>query len=287
MAIALVEHSAAGFSDGGSGHVISFTGSPSVGHLDIVTVNSNTTVTTPSGFTIGRSRVSAQGSYIYYRIAAGGESANVTLTTSGNHSTAATWSRWSGASAIDVAVDAGVNASAGLTTPALSTGTLVATNELVVVLAALHNLSSGATPSAPSWSSGYTPLDTASDITGSGGNGAHVAAFVAYRTNAGTAAEAPNCTWTSNANDRYVLALTFTPAAAGSVDGALAATLPALTTATAGTAVTAGVLAATMPAISMSATAAPRIIARPNTGTTARPDTGRVIRPNTGTVTRP
>lgn len=247
MAASLVEHSAAGFSNGSGGRVIAFMGGPAAGQLDIITVNSNTVVATPSGFTLGRARVNSQGSYIFYRIAVGGESANVTITTSGDHSAAATWSRWTGAAAFDVGADNGVDSSSGLATPVLSVGPLTGTNELVVVLAALHNLSSGIVPNTPVWSAGYTALDTASDVTGPGGDGAHVAALTGYRTDAGTAAESPGVSWTGVASDRYILALAFTAAAA-----------PDSSTVT-----------------------------RPNTGTTTRPTTGLVVRPNTGRVTRP
>jgi hypothetical protein len=247
VAATLVEHAAAGFSNGSGGHAVAFSGGPAAGQLDVVTVNSNTVVATPTGFTLGRARVNSQGSYIFYRIAAGGEAAAVTITTAGDHSTVATWSRWAGAAAFDVAADAGVDSSSGLTTPALSTGALAGTNELVVVLAALHNLSSGVVPNTAVWSPGYTPLDTASDITGPGGDGAHVAALTGYRTDAGTAAESPNVSWTGVASDRYILAITFT--------------------------------AASVPDSS--------VVLRPNTGTTTRPSSGQVSRPNTGRVTRP
>jgi hypothetical protein len=243
----LVEHASVGFANGSGGHVVSFTGGPSAGQLDVVTVNSNTVVTTPTGFTVGRSRVNSQGSYLYYRFAVGGEPASVTITTAGDHSTVATWSRWSGAAAFDVAVDNGVDSSAGLTTPTQSTGALAGTGELVIAVAALHNLSAGLAPSSPAWSTGFTALDAASEMTGPGGDGAHVAAFTGYKTGAGTAAESPNVTWTNNANDRYLLVAAFT--------------------------------AAPVPDSS--------VIARPSTGITARPRTGTITRPNTGIITRP
>lgn len=249
MAASLLEHSSAGFSNSSGGHVIAFSGGPAAGQLDIITVNSNTVVATPAGFTLGRSRVSFQGAYIFYRIAVGGEVGNVTITTSGDFSTTAAWSRWAGAAAFDVAADNGVDNSSGLVTPALSTGALAGANELVVILAALHNLSSGVIPNTPIWAPGYTALDTASDVTGPGGDGAHVAAFTGYRTDAGTAAESPSVSWTAVATNRYILALTFT-----------AAVLP---------------------------DPGSGLVPRPNTGTTTRPSTGLVARPNTGRVTRP
>lgn len=226
MTAVLVEHSSAGFSNGNAGHVIAYSGGPTAGQLDVITANSNTVISTPSGFTLARSRVNSQGSYIWYRLATGGESANITITTNGDHSTAVTWSRWDNGVALDVAADNGVDSSSGLATPAVSTAALAEADELVVVLAALHNLSTGVVPSSPVWSSGYTALESASDVTGPGGDGAHVAALVGYRTDAGTAAESPSVTWTSPAGDRYALVATFTTSPLEPVDTAVGAGAP-------------------------------------------------------------
>lgn len=209
MSWSLVGSDGVGFADGNAGHVYAIpSGAPSAGQLDILMVNSNTVVTTPSGFSVARSRVNSQGSYIYYRFAVGGESANITITTSGDHPTDLLWSRWTGGSAFDIANDAGVDGVGGTTTPAVNSGTIAQAASLSVAFAALH---SGTGQTSPVWSAGYTALAQATNGTGSTG----VTAFGGYNTNAGTAAETPNCSWTTNASDRYILVAVFSPAAGG------------------------------------------------------------------------
>lgn len=203
MTWSLVGHNAVGFADGNSGHVYTPpAGAPSAGDLDILTVNSDTVVTMPSGWSLATQFINSQGSYLWYRVASGGEGSTVTITTSGNFDTALTWSRWQGGSALDVGVNAHVDGVSDTTAPAVSTGTLTTTGELVVAFAALH---SGGSPVNPVWSSGYTGLDAVSQ-------GA-VTAFTGYKTGAGTAAETPNVTWTSGMSDRYILVAAFTPSA--------------------------------------------------------------------------
>jgi hypothetical protein len=215
MTWTLVNDDTATFADGNAGHVYTLpSGAPSAGQLDVLCVNSDTLVSTPSttgaAWTLGPTFVGNQGAYLWYRKANGSEGATVTITTSGNFPTQVSWSRWGGESAADVNAVAHVDANDGTTTPAVSTGTLAATGELVVAFAALHGLhGAGTQPSAPSWSTGYTGMT--SDF--SGVTTADVAAFTAYNTSAGTASESPNVTWTNNIFDRYILVQTFTAAA--------------------------------------------------------------------------
>lgn len=195
-----------GFADGNAGHVITLV-APQAGDIDVFYVNSDTVVSTPSGFTLpaNASQVNNQGAYGFYRIATGSEGANVTITTSGNFNAVAGWSRWRGGLAFDVAAGAQINSAVGGATPAIDTGTLAGTNELVVVAALLHRLASPE-PNTPVWSTGYTGLTEVTQGTGTAG----VTQFTAYRTDAGTAAETPSATWTDGAFDRYAIALAFT-----------------------------------------------------------------------------
>lgn len=203
MSWSLVGHGSTGFADGNSGHVYTFgAGAPAAGDLDLLAVNSDTTVPTPpSGWTLpaGGTFVNNQGAYVYYRKAAGTEGATVTVTTNGNFDTDLIWARFSGADALDVAVNAHLDNIADTTTPAVSTGTLAVAGELSFAFAALHP---GAAATSPVWSAGYTDLEAVSQgvVTG----------FAAYKTTAGTAAETPSVTWTTTKNDRYIFVLTFT-----------------------------------------------------------------------------
>ncbi|GGK61468.1 hypothetical protein Sme01_03160 [Sphaerisporangium melleum] len=207
MAWSLVASDTAAFADGNAGHIFDLGSAPTVGDIDVLFVNSDTVVSTPAGWTLpsGGSLVTNQGAYVFYRIAVGGESSTVTITTSGDFNAAAGWSRWRGGKAFDVAGGAQVNSAVGGATPSLTLGPLAEANELVVVAALLHRLASP-TPSTPVWSSGYTSLTSVTQGTGNPG----CTQFVAYKTGAGTASETPSCTWTDGAFDRYILAVAFT-----------------------------------------------------------------------------
>lgn len=203
------------FADGNAGHVYTLpSGAPAAGQLDVLCVNSDTVVSTPStsgaAWTLGPSFVGNQGAYLWYRAAGGSEGATVTITTSGNFPTQVSWSRWGGESAADVNAVAHVDALDGTSTPAVSTGTLASARELVIAFAALHGIHGAQVPASPSWSPGYTPLT--SDLSGE--TSADVAAFVGYNANAGTAAESPSVSWTNAAFDRYMLVQAFVAAAA-------------------------------------------------------------------------
>lgn len=226
MTASLVTQSTFDFADGNAGHVCNLGSAPTIGQLDVLCVNSETTVSTPAGWLAAPTEVGGQGAYIFRRIASGGEASTVTITTAGNFDTVAQWSRWDNVNAADDAPKA-VASSAGTSTPAVSSAVLAATDELVVAFGALHTFP-GATPSAPSWSAGYTPL-TSQFRNNVGG-------FVSYKLNAGTPAESPSVSWTDSAVDRYIFGITFTtfasattgtgvfditaPAAAVSIDAA-------------------------------------------------------------------
>lgn len=207
MTASLVAADCVGFSDGNAGHVYTYpSGAPSVGQLDCFVVSSDTVVSTPSGYSVATSFVSSAGSYFFYRFAVGGEGTTTTITTTGDFNTSVTWSRWDGCTALDVAVNAHVETN-GTTTPAVSTGTLAGTNELVIAGGCLH---SGAQPTTFVYSSGYAQLGTPVTQIGSGGFATSVCE---YRTDAGTAAETPSISWTNNVTDRYILVAAFTTAA--------------------------------------------------------------------------
>jgi hypothetical protein len=220
VAWTLVASDAVGYADGGTGHVYTLpSGAPTAGDLDILAVNSDTVVSTPSGFTLAVSAVNSQGAYLYYRYASGSESGTVTITTSGSHPTVTGWQRWTGGLGFEVGVEAHVDTSSGSTTPAVSTGTLAGTGRLVVAHAALHALSPTA-PNTPVWSGGYTDAG----VTASNGSGGTAPAlFLGYNSSAGTAAEAPNVTWTQATTDRYILVAVFTPSAGGTTVNGTAA----------------------------------------------------------------
>lgn len=200
------------FADGNTGHACVFTaGAPLSGDYDLIYVNSDTVVATPTGFTATISSVGGQGAYAFTRLSNGSQTDTVTITTSGNFNAAVDWIRVHGATLIDtpngVAFTA-VDGSNGTSTPAVTTGTLSTATDLVTVAALLHSASSSA-PVTPVWSAGYTAVDTVS--LGTGGN--CVTQFTAVKVPAGTAAESPSVSWTNAIGDRYVFVVAFTASA--------------------------------------------------------------------------
>src|SRR5918995_1412912 len=192
------------FADGSAGHVIDLGSAPAVGERDVLCVNSNTTVSTPAGFALDEPAVTNQGAYVFSRVAAGGEGQTVTITTSGNHNTQVGWSRWANTTAVDAppTTNTQVNSSAGNNTPAHNTGAIAAAGSLAIAFGALHSIGALADQNTPVWSAGYTPMTDGT--IGSGATG--VRGYTAYNTNAGTAAETPQVSWSgSGCQNRYML----------------------------------------------------------------------------------
>lgn len=215
MPATLIDSDAVGFADGNAGHVYNFpAGAPAVGELDVIGINSDTTVSTPPGFTLpaNGSRVNNQGHYLFYRFAVGGEAASVTVTTNGNFNAALRWSRFSGVDAFEVAANAGLDSSSGTSTPAVSTGVLSTTTMLVVADAGLHGNTAG-TPTDPVWANAYTAMESITQGLG----GAAANGFSAYKTPVGTAAETPSVSWTNPQSDRYIIVAAFTTLAGATV----------------------------------------------------------------------
>lgn len=199
------------FNNGAAGHSCDLNAPPAAGQVDVLCINSNTTISSvvdPSGgaaWVLAPTSVGSQGSYIYRRTATGGEGQTVTITTNGNHNTIGSWSRWANLVAKDTDAVTPVDGVAATATPAHSTGVMAATDELVIAFGALHGLG-GIPPANPIWAAPYTPLTAAAQ--GAGGDG--VVAYVGYHDTAGPAAEAPSVSWTNSASDRYMLTLSFT-----------------------------------------------------------------------------
>lgn len=208
MAWNLVDSDAVGFADGNAGHVYTVpAGAPGASDLDILCINSNTVVTTPTGFDLRVNATNSQGAYIYTRI--GGSGTSITVTTSGNHNTDLIWSRWTGVNAYSTGNFARADNSNNTVLPALTTGALAETDMLLVAFGALHN-HDGALATAPVWINGFTGMEAISQ--GTAGTSSSVAGFVGYQTNAGTASVdiGASLSWTNNVRNRYGLWVAFT-----------------------------------------------------------------------------
>lgn len=199
----------------GSGHSYSFPGgAANANDLLTVCVSSDTTVSTPSGWSLAVSDIGNIGAYIFYKLATGGETA-VTITTSGNFPTAIAFIRYGGsatASPLDKTA-AARSTSFGAATPTATTATLTGTGELSLAAGCLGGLS-GAAQTGITWSTGYTGrLNQATAGTGS----TDQRILVADKYTAGTTAESANVSWTNSTNNQTQLIATFkaAPAAAG------------------------------------------------------------------------
>lgn len=213
MAFSKVDEKYTSFADGGTangstGHdVVGVNATTATaGDVDALFVGSDTTVTTPSGFTPVQSFVGNQGGYHFERICTGGESATIRVKTAGDFNTTALFQRWRGCGARDVAVNSHVDSNGALTSNAINSGTLAAATELVIVASVMTD-SVSAAPTLNAWSAGYTPGDGASSI----GTGATCSAgFISHKNPAGTAAETPSVSWTpDNLRNRYTFLVSY------------------------------------------------------------------------------
>lgn len=213
MAFSKVDEKYVSFADGGTangstGHdVVGVNATTaSAGDVDTLIVGSDTTVTTPTGFTLVQSFVGNQGGYHFERVCTGGESATIRVKTSGDFNTTALFQRWRGCGARDVAVNSHIDSNGALTSNAINSGTLAASTELVIVASVMTD-SVSAAPTLNAWSAGYTPGDGASSI----GTGASCSAgFISHKNPAGTAAETPSVSWTpDNMRNRYTFLVSY------------------------------------------------------------------------------
>lgn len=198
----VVGNGALGFAT--SGTSFDMGSAPTVGDFDVIGVNSDTTVSTPSGFTLLDSAVANQGSYFFYREAVGGEGQTVSITTTGDHEATLVWVRVRNAVGIDKNAKATAAGSSSGSTPTATTATLTDTGELAVAFAGLHRFA-GADPVTPIWSNSFTGLDL---VTQGTGNPA-CCAISAYKEGVGTSAVAVDVSWTNGCFDRDQYVVTF------------------------------------------------------------------------------
>ena len=237
MGWTLVNSATLTFADGASpGHTYTLpSGAPSTGELDIVCVNSDTTITSVSSsggasWTEGANHLGNEAAQLWYRFATGGEPTTVVIITGSNDNTSLSWSRWDGGKSADVNAVSHQDGTYAVTTPAVNTGALAVTGELVVAFAAM-SFFNATTMSTPVWSTGYTNM-TGPSQTGTGGS--DVGQWVGYNTNAGTAAETPNVSWTNDAQTQYMLVQTFEPNLGTQADAGTPAGTGAVTAAISG-----------------------------------------------------
>lgn len=202
-----------------SGTVVTYTGGGATGSnvYDVLCVNSDNVVTTPSGWTASLTVVNNQGSYIFTKAENGTTSATLALGGGVASPTDAIWIRIQNSAGVDAgtATSASANGSISNTTPAFTSTTLGSATDLALAFAALHGFTAG-TPTGTAWSSGYTEQANATNGT----NAPAVYGSVAIKVPAGTAAETPSFSWTNSTTDRYLDFIAFSPSAGGGASAA-------------------------------------------------------------------
>lgn len=191
---------------------LTYTGGGATGSdvWDILFVISDATVPTPGGGWAplpGASRVVNAGAYVF---AKQGGSTAATIGPSVPTNTLVLWVRIATSLGNDAAATAvaGLDANIGSSSPALVSGALAEANEAALAFSAQHGLNT--LPSAWNWSTGYAPLISA--VQGSGSTGA--AGSVAIKVPAGPGTEAPSVAWTGPNAERYLLFVAFRGTAA-------------------------------------------------------------------------
>lgn len=169
-------------------HVVTFTSTPTLNYLCVWACTSDNTVTTPAGLTLaGAGSVGSTGTYIFYRVNGGSESASTSFALGGGTAdcfacVAMEFSGMATASPLDQA-PTGTTYS-GTTTPAFpTTGTTSQANELVV---SIFSTNQNTTTVTATFTAGYTD-QSGTNTTGSATN---VKPFVSILKVAATGAQA-------------------------------------------------------------------------------------------------
>lgn len=194
---------------------VTWGGSRTSGNLLILIVNSDTTQSTPTGWTLGKSQVNDSGGYIFWRIA--DNSATDSPTFTANFSTVAAYAEFSGNTATpnDVSTSAGTSTASNA---AFSTGTTGATaqaNELAVACwgysATQVQLANGG---GNIWSSETNSFSEVVDIGTTKASGTNVGLCVATKNLTGTGTQESTAT-PSITSARVALIMTFKESAGG------------------------------------------------------------------------
>lgn len=180
------------------------------GNMLVAAACSDATITTPSGFTLAEDAVDAQGAYLWYKIAAGGET-TITATPGVSRPVALVVAEYSGITAsspVDATNFAVFSGAPSTTATPGSSGTLAQAVELSVVVVCPHSFAENAQPASPSWSNSYTGRAAVTSgyiATGSQNSGV----FLADLVTAATTATTSTATWAPSSQDYGTILATF------------------------------------------------------------------------------
>lgn len=174
-------------------------GPATAGNLLIAIGASDATVATPAGYTLATSAVNASALYIWYKVAAGGETA-VTLTPSVTDTCCAALLEYSGMAASPGDQVATATGTGGTVGP-VSAGSTPATSqasELVIAAVNPASFTAASGPTAPSWSAGFAAR--LGGATAFGTTAQNQALFVAELVASSIGAQTTSASWTNSAN---------------------------------------------------------------------------------------
>lgn len=180
------------------------------GNLILIGANSDATLTPPVGFATAASAINAQATYLFWKIATGGET-TLTVTPSVGRPIALVAAEYSGiaASPVDQTVSASaVGSSTAGPVSAGATSTTVQAVELVVAVTGPHSYSSPSPPGSPTWTNSYAGRGAAASalVATAGRNSA---AFLADLVVGTVGAQSTSTSWTNSSQDWGAVIATF------------------------------------------------------------------------------
>lgn len=187
---------------------VTLSGGATAGNLLLVAANSDATVTGPGGFTLAGSEVVTAGLYLWWKIAAGGET-TFTVTPSVSDTVAVAALEYSGIATSPVDATAAAASSGSTVGPvtAGATGTTAQAVELVIAVTGPHSFADSLPPTSPTWTNSYT--NRASTASAFATNAVNVALFVAELVVSTVGTQSTSTSWTNSANDWGALVVTF------------------------------------------------------------------------------
>ncbi|HEY1380909.1 MAG TPA: hypothetical protein VGF55_29180 [Gemmataceae bacterium] len=199
------------------------------GNLLVAAANSDATISTPAGWDPVDSAVANQGTYLFSKIADGGET-SVTFTPSVTDTVAGGVLEFSGlmADPFDVSESATRSSTQDVTA---STGTTAETAqdvELVICVAGPHSFGASAVPNTPTWVTAVNEIEQATDHDT---NAINVALFVGWYVTEAAGTQSETCTWTDASQDAGGIIAAFKATSGSAVSGDATQTVTASGTA--------------------------------------------------------
>lgn len=208
MPATLVAENTFALAGSASGVVIDLGSAPTAGQWDTLLIVSNGIIQVQVDFATEVLLNNAASTFAWREATGAPGEQNVTITTpQGAVNLLVRHQRWDGVTALDV-VDSAMLETPGTTSPTLNTGPLADTGELSII--ALGMIGFSVAPSSPVFSGSYVNAHPGDETTFGGTGSDAVGGWVGYFNNAGTAAETPSVSWTTNVTNRYGFVIAFT-----------------------------------------------------------------------------